>query len=1016
MSGARGRWPDTPRECSKENDRRSCATEMRLTNMMIWHDSGLARLRKIDVAQTQPTRTPGAQNWFIMRRLVLSCVLLLGLLMGTSSLQAQEEPGTVTGVVSDPTSALIPGAQISAIDSSGIAVKDVSDARGVYTLQLAPGDYRLRVNATGFKMSESSTLRVVSGRILTHNVFLEIYVAEEQVRVSEGSLPDAEPSSNASAITLSDSSLESLPDDPEDLAADLTTLAGPSAGPEGGEIYVDGFSGAKLPPKSAIREIRVNQNPFSAEYDRMGFGRVEILTKPGAAKLHGEARFNFGDSIFYARNPFATEKPDFQRRIFEGTLTGPLTKKSSFTLQLEQRNIGQAAVINALVLDSSLNPTSYRNSVLNPTTNTEVSARFDYQLNENHTLVARYEWEKNTETNAGLDSFSLPSTAYNLEEREHLLQLTETAILSPRAIHELRFQYRRSHDILRGLDSTPTVEVPEAFVGGGSTVGLSGLTENRYEFHDVLSLVRGQHSLKIGARLRLISESNRSMENYNGLFTFSTFDAYQITESGLRDGPSASQIRAMGGGASQFTLGAGNPVAEVTQIDGGLFVQDDWRVRNDLTLSAGLRFEKQNNINDWRSWAPRAGLAWAPRRAAGQQPLVVIRAGFGLFYDRIRENLVLDSKRLNGVSQKEYAIPIPDFYPVVPGVGELAGFAQQQVVRRLGDHLRAPYTQQFAFTVERQMFQNVTLSGTYMNSLGVDTLRSENINAFLPGTYDALIPNSGVRPLSGGNIYAYQSNGRFRQSQIIANVNARINKRYSLQGYYTWGSARSDTDGAETFPGNPYDPGLDFGRAGFDVGHRVFVAGTVTAPFGFLFSPFIVAHSGAPFNITTGEDLNGDSLFNDRPAWATDLSRPSVARTKWGTFDTRPQAGQVTIPRNLGLSPGMFAVNLRVSKAFGFGPRLESFESAGSVSAGGAMGPGPGGHPGHREYEPSSSDRKYALTFSVAARNLFNHVNLDTPVGNLSSPVFGQSTSIHAFGHGSASANRTLDFQVRFSF
>lgn len=982
------------------------------TKMMIPHSAGRVQLRAIDVAQMEKQKTGGAQNRFVKRRLVLSCVLLLGFLMGASSLQSQDEPGTVTGVVSDPTSALIPGAQISAIDSSGTAAKGVSDASGIYTLQLAPGEYRLQVSAIGFKAFESSTLRVASGRIHTHNVSLEIYVAEEQVRVSETSLPDAEPSSNASAITLSDSSLESLPDDSEDLAADLTALAGPSAGPEGGEIFVDGFSGATLPPKSAIREIRVNQNPFSAEYDRMGFGRVEILTKPGAAQLHGETRFNFGDSSFYSRNPFATEKPEFQRRIFEGTVTGPLTKKSSFTLQLEQRNIGQTAVINALVLDSSLNPISYRNSVINPTMNTEVSARFDYQLGENQALVGRYEWEKNTETNAGLDSFSLPSTAYNLDEREHLLQVTETAILSPRAVHELRFQYRRSHDVLRGLDSTPTIEVPGAFVSGGSTVGLSGLTENRYEFHDVLSLVRGQHSLRIGGRLRLISESNRSMENYNGLFTFSTLDAYRITESGLRDGLSANQIRAMGGGASQFTLLAGNPVAEVTQIDGGLFVQDDWRVRNDLTLSAGLRFEKQNNINDWSSWAPRAGLAWAPRRAGGQQPLVVIRAGFGLFYDRIRENLVLDSKRLDGVSQQEFAIPNPDFYPVVPGVEELANFAQQQVVRRLGNHLRAPYTSQIAFTVERQLFQNVTLSGTYMNSLGAGALRSENINTFLPGTYDPLVPNSGVRPLDGGNIYAYQSNGRFRQSQFIANVNARINKRYSLQGYYTWGSARSDTDGAQTFPGNPYDPGLDFGRAGFDVGHRVFVAGALTAPLGLVLSPFIVAHSGAPFNITTGEDLNGDSLFNDRPAWATDFSRPTVVATRWGSFDTEPQAGQLLIPRNLGTSPSMFAINLRISKTLGFGAHGGTTER---ISQGMQSGPGPG-HGPHHDENAGSSDRKYNLTFSVAARNLFNRVNLDTPVGNLGSPLFGHSTSIHGYGHGSASANRTIDLQLRFSF
>ena len=159
--------------------------------------------------------------------------------------------------------------------------------------------------------------------------------------VSERSSPDPEPANNASAVKLSGSSLESLADDPEDLTDDLMALAGPSAGPDGGELYVDGFSGGKLPPESSIREVRVNQNPFSAEYDRMGFGRIEILTKPGAAMFHGEGRFNFGDSRLYARNPFAAAKPDFQRKVFEGTLTGPVNRNSLFTLQVEQRNIGK---------------------------------------------------------------------------------------------------------------------------------------------------------------------------------------------------------------------------------------------------------------------------------------------------------------------------------------------------------------------------------------------------------------------------------------------------------------------------------------------------------------------------------------------------------------------------------------------------------------------------------------------------------------------------------------------------
>lgn len=952
----------------------------------------------------------------MIKAVINSAVLLVfaGLTLATAV--AQVKLGTLSGVISDPTGAMIPNAQLMITGREGIASQTTADARGLYSIQLAAGEYRVEVRADEFQNSLPVTVKIAAGHTLTHNVQLQMAIVKQQVQVSDTSTLDTEPVNNASAITLKGSDLDSLSDDPEDLSEDLTALAGPSAGPDGGEIYVDGFSGGKLPPKSSIREIRVNQNPFSAEYDRIGFGRVEILTKPGAPEFHGDARFNFGDSMFYARNPFATTKPDFQRRILEATVTGPLKDKASFTLQVEQRNIGQTAVINAQMLDANLNPVVYRQSVLNPTSNTEISARLDYQMSPNHTLMGRYEWEKNTETNAGLDAFSLPTTAYNSDEREHLFQLTETAILSPRALQELRFQYRRSHDILRGLSDVPVIEVPDAFVGGGSTMGLSGLTENRYEFHDVLSLVRGKHSVKLGGRLRIINESNRSMENYNGVFTFTSLNAYRITEAGLREGLSGREIRSLGGGPSQFSLASGNPVAELTQLDAGLFVQDDWRLRQNLTLSAGLRFEKQNNIEDWRSWAPRLGMAWAPGSGEGRKPIAVVRAGFGMFYDRIRESLVLDTRRLNGVSQQEFLIPNPDFYPNLPSATELAAFNQQQVVRVLGNGLRAPFIQQFALTVERQFFKSLTLSTSYMNSRGVDSLRSSNINSFLPGTYDPLVPGSGVRPFPGGNIYAYESAGRFRQHQFIANVNARIAKGSTLFGYYTWSTASSDTDDAQTFPGNPYNLAAEYGRAGYDVRHRAFVGGTLPGPMGFSLSPFIVMHSGAPFDVTLGEDLNGDSLFNDRPAWATDLTRASVVRTRWGAFDRLPQPGQTVIPRNLGSSPSMFAVNMRLSKSFGFGARTES-AAASLPSPGMPGGHGPGaGHGRHHDAESTSSDRRYTLTFSVSARNLFNHVNYDTPVGNLSSPQFGQSTSIHGFGHGSASANRTLDFQARFSF
>ena len=296
-------------------------------------------------------------------------------------------------------------------------------------------------------------------------------------------------------------------------------------------------------------------------------------------------------------------------------------------------------------------------------------------------------------------------------------------------------------------------------------------------------------------------------------------------------------------------------------------------------------------------------------------------------------------------------------------------------------------------------------------------LRSRNINAPLPG--------SGLQPFSGGNIYLYESTGLFRQQQVIANLNARVNRRLNVFGYYTWNRANSDTDGAGSFPANQYSFAGEYGRTGFDVRHRMFVGGSVEAPYGMMLSPLITASSGPPFNVSTGQDLNGDSIFNDRPAWATDITRPGVMRTPYGVFDLSPLPQQTIVPRNLGNGPGQFSVNLRLSRSFSLGertgkasdpsqpaPPAPGGHGGGAGHAGTGGHGGPGGHGEAHAGGSSSPDSRYSVTLSVSARNLFNTVNLAPPVGNLSSLAFG--TSMATVGR--SSANRTIEFQMRFAF
>jgi hypothetical protein len=522
--------------------------------------------------------------------------------------------------------------------------------------------------------------------------------------------------------------------------------------------------------------------------------------------------------------------------------------------------------------------------------------------------------------------------------------------------------------------------VLDSFVSGGAPLLLSYNNQDRFELQNFTSILHGKHTVRWGGLMRGVSLTDQATQDYPGTFTFTSLAAYQTTQIGLRNNWTAQQIRTAGGGASQFSIAGGNPLAALHQFDFGLFLQDDWKARPNLTLSGGLRYETQTHSRDRSDLAPRVGFAWGLGKASTKATRTVIRGGFGIFYDRLSESLSLDALRLDGLRHQQFLIPFPDFYPNIPALTSLAGNAQPQAIRKTDTNWQAPMMLQSAIGIERQLPKGITVSTNYIHSRGLHAIRSRDINAPVPGI--------GLPPYGGVNsIYLYETSGKYRQSQLITNVNAKISSKLTLSGFYAFGYANSNTDGAGTFPANQYDLRPEYGRAGFDVRHRVQFNGSIATRWGLRFSPFVTIASGRPYNITVGRDLNGDSLYTDRPAFATDLNRPSVVRTTSGAFDLAPLPGQVIVPRNYAQGPGMVAANLRVSKSFKFG----------EDSSGGK--------------KPSGDPKQ--LTFSVNARNVINHANFNVPTGNLSSSLFGYSTGVMGGGQGGV---RRLDLQVRFDF
>src|SRR5687768_11606568 len=332
-----------------------------------------------------------------MRKMMLAIALCAFSLTGVVA--AQQRVGSLKGQVLDELGGAIVGAAVTAIDSRGVEKSSVTNDSGNYTITgLAPGKYTLRAVNAGFAMYESTEVEVIAGRPLQLDITLKVAIEEQKVTIAADSRElSVEPENNAGAVVLKGEDLEALPDDPDDLAAALQALAGPSAGPNGGQIFVDGFTGGRLPPRASIREVRINSNPFSAEYDRLGFGRIEILTRPGTDRYRGQVSVTFNDEALNSRNPFATRRPPLQTRQYGGNFGGPIKKgKASFFVDFDKRDVDDETLIVAQVLDADNNIINFTDTVPIPNRRTTFSPRIDYQINSNNTLVARYNYAKNT--------------------------------------------------------------------------------------------------------------------------------------------------------------------------------------------------------------------------------------------------------------------------------------------------------------------------------------------------------------------------------------------------------------------------------------------------------------------------------------------------------------------------------------------------------------------------------------------------------------------------------------------
>jgi hypothetical protein len=1016
-----------------------------------------------------------------------SAVVLLFLVASVSFVaMAQPSPAassaTLHGSVVDPDDALIPGATLALKSASGTTQSTVSKSDGTYTFRnLATGAYGLTVTAPGFAVYVNQAISVSAGANQALDVKMTLQEQMQQVNVHTDTVAlSTDPENNASSTVITGAALDALSDDPDELQTELQALAGPSAGPNGGQIYIDGFTGGQLPPKSSILAIRINQNPFSAQYDQLGYGRIEIITKPGTAAYHGSLMTMFGDKVFNTSTPFlGAGQPDYHTLFFMGNLTGPIKSGMSFTLSGSHRTMDNNTIVNPSAIystsptsavlcapgDLTDNCNSYpfpdsARAEATPATRWDLSPRVDMMLGAKNTLMTRYEYESSSSSVNPTVASALLTTGSDSSSSDQDIQISDTQLISSKVINETRFEYEHSSSNSTPLNTAPAISVQGGFnVGGGSISTSAG---DHIELQNYTSIQLVKNFVRLGGRLRTSNESNYSNDGINGSFAYN-YLLDPCTDPGVTTKPSnclatlpvnatpcsAANMTAGSplypsyqcGIASQFGLKAiTNYTIGARETDLGLYAEDDWKARPNLTISYGLRYEAQNVIDSAHDLAPRISLAYGIPRKSGTTT-TVLRGGFGIFYNRFSLSSIQSQIANDGQNSQSYTYSNPGALCMPTSSGTLpyssactsvTGTSSEAVSPTVNDpNLRSAYIVQSAASVEQQIGKYASVSVTYMNARGE--------HQFLSRSIPVGVGSSAIDSVN-------QSEGVFRQNQINTNINVRTPKGITIFGFYSANWANSNISSIS----DPFNSTVDYGRAAFATRNRMVLGGSIPLPYKFTASPMIFAQSGSPYNVTIGTPDAVTLGFNDRVAWnpaaGTMPALGSFAQcTQEANFiNSNYSAGASTdnqIPVNFCTGPANVSFNLRLARSFAIGPKTAAALAA--AQAGGPGGPGgmggmggppgggrpgggggggrggfgggPGG-PGGPGGFGGGSDRKYTLTIGAQAQNLFNQVPYGIPVSTWTNPQFGQTLSIGGGPFGGGNAVRTIMLQANFSF
>ena len=781
---------------------------------------------------------------------------------------------SVQGIVADPTGAIVPGAEIDLIDTNG-SVAGSAHSGGDGNFQVAAphaGSFTLVISEPGFEtvhtpVTVAPTVVSATNAVTAHtfvaplHITLPIAAVATNVRVNADTNEDlTAPEENHDSSVLTSQDLKSLPIFDNDYATAMSAFLDDSASATGGSgLMVDGVEANHATVSaSAVQEVRINKDPYSAQYYWPGRGQMEIITKSAVDKYHGQFNFLFRDSALNAQNALAPSKPFEQRRVYEGHVTGPIffAPKSSFLATFNRSEEDLDSVVSATIVPTTANPTgAFLANVPAPTRDTELSLRTAHQFGDRHSAYVQYSYEDWTGQNQGVGGQSLAGSGYNGEYREDDTVVHIDSTLSAVLLNQ--FSIVGEHDSSRHANAfeVPRVSVSGDFTGGSAQNDSFG-TEYNFRLSEMVTWNRGRHLVKFGIGAPHIGRRAFD-DNTNALGTY-TFGPTLAPDGSVLQTALQNYANNLPSGFSQST---GDTHFVYHQQETGAFIQDQFKMNSRFSITPGLRYDWQNFLATRRlGFAPRVSFAWVLDEAAK----VVVRGGGGIYYDRFGSGPLLDLARYENARRRSVQIALdPARLPTigcVPVTNCETVSAQPPNLAQLAPNAKIPYQIQYGLSIERQLGEKATGIVSVYSMRGIDEFRSVDINAPTPASGYTTRPNPAL-----GLVRQMQPVGFFEGSGFDVSYRGRFNKYFTGFGRYTWSHYESNTGGIGWFPQNQYAPNNEWSNAGFDRRHRLGMYAMFHPESVFNLSAGIFANTGRPWTVTTGSDTYGDSLFNTRP-------------------------------------------------------------------------------------------------------------------------------------------------------